>query len=649
MKYKILYSTILFFLCTSISSKDIKVLSPNGKIEAVIDIEKEVSIRINNAGYPLLEPTLINLTVNDRNLLTDTKLIKVSKQSVNKILTPVVKVKTDQIVENFNELTFSFKNNISLIVRAYNEGIAYRFRTVLKNNIIVNNEELELNFPPEMFAYLMKEPGFGSMSEAPYIPSLVTDYKEDCLFSLPALFKAKNNNFLLITESDLIDYPGMWLTKKNGKLKATLPCKVTATQTEACTSQRFVTERADFLAETNGAREFPWRAFLVADSEKELVTNQMVYLLASPAKEADYSWIEPGMATLDWWGRRNIFHTDFKGGVNTEVHKYFIDFNHKYGLKYFILDDGWSDGCDLKKTNKDLDLNALQQYAEKKNVSLVYWVHAFALAQDVPGNLDFLKTKGAKGIKVDFFGRDDQDVINLIHEISREALKREIVVDYHGICKPIGLIRTYPNILTSEGLIEFEMNGVSDWANPIHHCMLPFIRMPTGPMDYLPGTFNNAQRREFYQSLDRPVGLGTRAHSMALAVLFESPITMLPDSPSDYLNEDECMTFMSKIPVTWDEIKMIDGKIGEYVVIARRKGVNWYLAAITNWDERTIDVNLDFLNNGSYSLEYIEDGINSNVRAVDYKKGHKKVAITSTLSIEMSKGGGWIGIITPQI
>jgi alpha-glucosidase len=388
---------------------------------------------------------------------------------------------------------------------------------------------------------------------------------------------------------------------------------------------------------------------LIADQEKDLITNQLVYLLAKPAADGDYSWIKPGMATLDWWGRRNLFGVDFVGGVNMETFKYFIDFNSKLGIPYFVFDDGWSDRCDIYKTNKNLNLREIFDYADKKNVDIILWVQAHVLENDVKGILDYFAELGAKGIKVDFFNRDDQEMVNLFHEIAKEAMDRKIIVDFHGICKPTGLIRTYPNVLTSEGLIEFEQNGVSDNANPVLHNMLPFIRMATGPMDYLPGTVNNAQRKEFYQNMDRPVGLGTRAHSMALTVVFESPITMLPDSPSDYYKEEECTKFISDVPTVWDETRVIDAKVGDYVIIARRNGNDWYLAAITDWASRNFNIKLDFLDDQIiYNCELFADGSNSTSRAIDYKRKETIVKIDDTINIKMAQGGGWIAKISKK-
>lgn len=643
MKTKIILIAILAILVGKIDAKDYKLSSPNAKLELTVSVEEKLYITVANNGYKLLDKSPVDLIIDQKNLFQKASVSKIQKRSAENIIIPEVKVKTDQIKEKYNEFTISFKGGHALVMRAYDEGVAYRFKTNYNKEVIVNNEILNLNLPKATDGFLMQEKSFNSMSEWPYIPAKVENYKEKDLFSLPCLFKAPNGNFLLVTESDIEDYPGMWMQKQDGILQAALSQKVTKTQEGACYNEQTVTERADYLAQTKGKREYPWRVFIAVDNERELLTNQLVYLLGKPAPKGDYSWIKPGLATLDWWGRRNIFDTDFKGGVNGETQKYFVDFNNRYNIKYFVLDDGWSAPCDLRETNKDIDLDALKAYAEQKNVGLVYWAHTFALKQDVPGYLDFLKSKGASGIKIDFFNRDDQEAINLMHEIAREALKREIVIDFHGVCKPFGLIRTYPNVLTSEGLIEFEMNGVSDWANPIHHTMLPFIRMVAGPMDFLPGTFNNAQKSEFHMSGNRPVGQGSRAHAIAQVVLYESPITMIPDSPADYLLEDECTKFLTSIPVAWDDIKVVDAKFGEYIVLARRSGDDWFLAAITNWDKRTLNIQLDFLGEGSYKLDCIKDGVNTEARAIDYVREASSVSKKSVINMNLSTGGGWVG------
>ncbi len=631
-----------------LSAKEYELYSPNKMIKLQIQENKGLHISIQHEGTELLKPSLVDISIDGKNMIEEARVRKVVRNASQQVVRPVIPIKSEVIEDKYNELTLKFNNRMSITFRAYDNGIAYRFSSDLKKGKVrVDKEILDLAIPDSSQGFLMQEKDFLSMSESPYICQQINTYKDGTLFSLPALFQVKNK-FIEILESDVVDFPGLWLVKNGQSFQSEHPQKALETKTGPCYYEQYVTKRASYIAETTGNRNYPWRIFAIADQEKELITNQLVYLLATPAVEDDYSWIQPGLATLDWWGRRNIYGTDFTGGVNTETHKYFVDFNSRYGLKYFVLDDGWSDACDLKKVNENLDLNELSRYAQERQVGLVFWVHAYALKQDVSGYLDFLQSVGAKGIKVDFFNRDDQDAVNLFHQIASEALKRKIVIDFHGICKPIGLNRTYPNVMTSEGLIEFEMNGVSDWANPQHHTLLPFIRMVAGPMDYLPGTLNNAQKKEFYQYGDRPVGLGSRAHSIALSVLYESPITMLPDSPSDYLQEDECTSFLTKIPTVWDETKVIDAQIGEYVIIARRKDNTWFIAAITNWDNRKLQVKLDFLPIGNYQIEAITDGINTKNRAIDYKKVKIDVDNQTVIPMSLEQGGGWVGIITKK-
>ena len=261
---------------------------------------------------------------------------------------------------------------------------------------------------------------------------------------------------------------------------------------------------------------------------------------------------------------------------------------------------------------------------------------------------DMLEKWGVGGIKVDFMNRDDQEMVNFYHEIAHEAAKRKMVVNFHGAYKPAGLRRSYPNVLTREALVEFEYNGWTDRANPEHHNLLPFIRMVSGPMDYIPATMNNAQKKNFRNNGDHPMGLGTRAHAMALFIVLESPMQMLPDSPSDYYRERECMEFIAQIPVEWDKTIVFDAKIGEYVIIARRNGNEWFMAAITNWDKREFDLSFSFLENGEYKMEYIQDGINADIRAIDYKKEMQSVNRSSKIHIQLAPGGGWLARISKR-
>jgi len=649
---KLLFLQVFIFLSLLTVAQTYELSSPDSKNKISISITESIKYTVAHEEVELIGPSFINMRLENNTILGRMpEVIDVKKSSVNNTLKPVIRVKSTTIDEVYNELAIKFKNNYSLIFRAYNEGIAYRFETKFKKQLTVLDEKVEINIDKLSYVYYPRETSFLSMSEVPYLYQQVKEMKEDELGSLPLLFKHSSNAFVLFTESDLDDYPGLWFRVDSLKnFAGTFPAVPSKIKNEGhCWDGLVVEERADYIAKTKGTRTFPWRAILIAEHEKDLITNQLVYLLGNPSSERDYSWIKPGMATLDWWGRRNLFGVDFEGGVNMETFKYFIDFNSKFGIPYFVMDLGWSDVCNIYKTNEKLNLSEIFNYANKKNVGIILWMQTHVLKKDVKGILDYVSELGAKGIKVDFFNRDDQEMINLFHEIAQEAMKRKLIIDFHGSCKPFGLIRSYPNVLTSEGLIEFEQNGVSDNANPNLHTLLPFIRMVAGPMDYLPGTVNNAQKKEFYQYRDRPVGLGTRAHSMALPVIFESPITMLPDSPSDYYKEEESIKFLSDIPVVWDETKVVDAKLGEYVVIARRNGNEWHLAAITNWEQRELNIKLDFLDdNIKYDAEIFKDGPNSNSRAIDYKKEETIFNNKDVVMIQMAQGGGWVAKISPK-
>jgi len=298
---------------------------------------------------------------------------------------------------------------------------------------------------------------------------------------------------------------------------------------------------------------------------------------------------------FDWWAKHNIFGVDFKAGINTETAKYFIDFCAEYGFRYFMFDDGWSPENDLLTTVPGLDMEEVTSYAREKGVDIMLWMIWHTLERQWEEAFDLFQKWGIKGIKVDFMNRDDQWMVSFYEKIAKEAAARKMIVDFHGAYKPCGLGRKYPNVLTREGLIEFEYNGSTDHDNPLHHNLLPYIRMFTGSMDYIPATMRNASRENFRPIGDYPMGQGTRAHAMALFVILSSPLTMLPDSPSDYFREEECTRFLAGIPVVWDETKFLGGKLAKYTVIARRSGSEWYVGAITDWDERELDFSTDFL------------------------------------------------------
>jgi len=632
--------------------KEYKLSSPDDKTEIRITINSGLSFTANYQSQRLFTVENIYLDVEGGDFKAALKNIRREHtNSVDQLIYPEIREKYGEIQDSFKELTLDFKGNYSFIIRAYNNGIAYRFTTTFQDDVIIKHEHFDLQFADGDSIYLQTSTGFNSSYETPYEYGAVKDVKEEGYACLPALLRKENGTNIIVTESDLKDYPGLWL-KATGTstMKSALPGYPNSFKWEGSPYiQGQVKEHGNFLAKVEGTRSYPWRIFAIAPNDAELLKNTLVYQLASPSEIEDVSWIEPGVVTFDWWGRRNIYGVDFKSGVNTETAKYFIDFCADYGFEYFLFDDGWSKQDNLLEVHPDLDMEEVMEYAAKKEVKVMLWAIWNTFLQQEEEAWDLFEKWGISGIKFDFMNRDDQLMVQFYHHVAKEAAKRKMVIDFHGAYKPVGLRRTYPNVLTREALIEFEYNGWTSHDTPKHHNLLPYIRMVAGPMDYIPYTTHNAIWKNYRPVGDMPMGQGTRAHSMALFVVLESPMQMLPDSPSDYYKEHECTDFISGIPTEWDDLRVLHAKIGEHTVVARKHGENRYIGAITDWKARSFELDLSFLDESNYQIEYIEDGLNADTRAIDYVKKSKPVTRTDTIKINLAPGGGWIAKVMKEM
>ncbi len=624
------------------TSKDYELLSPDKKIKVVITIADRISYSVMYQSQALLEKSPISLTVKEHGELgKNSKVQEVNNRSVNEILHPAVKVKSADIRDHFNEISLVFAGGYGLDFRAYNDGLAYRWRTNYNGTVQVVSEQASFNFAEDHNIYFPTEESFLTHSERlyEYIPiSSIGSEKFSCV---PTLVDVKGGPKIAITESDLEDYPGMYLTGTNGKMLTGKFPAVAAKERQTRDRTVEVAERADFIAETRGWRAFPWRVLVITTDDRELIENQMVYKLAKPCRIEDTSWIRPGKVAWDWWNANNIFGVDFRSGVNTDTYKYYIDFASKYGIEYIILDEGWSKPADIFEINPDINIEELLRYARQKNVGIILWVLWKPLDDRLEEALDLFEKWGVKGIKVDFMQRDDQWMVNYYWRVAREAAKHKLLVDFHGSYKPAGLRRTYPNVLTREGVRGLEHVKWSNYPTPEHNVTLPFTRMLAGPMDYTPGAMINAQEKNFQFIFDRPMSMGTRCHQLAMYVVFESPLQMLCDSPSHYLREPECMEFLSKVPSVWDRTIALDAKVGDYILVARKRGTEWYVGAMTDWTKRQMTVDFSFLDEGNYKIEIYQDGTNADRYGNDYKKVVGKVSNDDKYLIELAPGGGW--------
>jgi alpha-glucosidase len=625
--------------------KPITTTSPNGKLAIHLATGEKINLSVSYMGKEVMSPSPQGLIVKEfPGAFGNPQIKKVATREVNEVIIPAVPEKRSRIPDVFNETEIWFKGNYGIKIRAYDDGVAWRFVTAFKDSITVLNELVTIGMAIDDSVYFGEEEKFLSHSERLYLPKAVAELKEKQMCVLPAVFRKADGLIAAFSEADLLDYPGLYLTASSqaGIFNGILP---QAAATESISKDKrsyMVDSRHEYLARTKGSREFPWRVMAIAGTDAGLLENDIIYRLGSPCRLAETSWIKPGKVAWDWWNDWNIYHVPFKAGINTETYKYYIDFASAYGLEYVIFDEGWSSNDDLDKINPDMDMEALFAYARQKNVGIILWVTGRALEEKFGSSFDKFQQWGCAGIKMDFMIRDDQRMVNFYEKVAAEAAKRHMLVDYHGSYKPTGLSRTYPNQLTREGLKGLENSKWGDLITPEHDCTLPYTRMFAGAMDYTPGAMDNAVKKEFKASWSEPMSQGTRCHELAKYIIYESPLQMLCDAPTKYMQEPETMKFLSDVPVTWDETIGLAGKVGKYVAVARKKGDAWYIGCMTGWDSRELTLRLDFLGEGEYIMETWQDGPNADRRAEDFSMEQRTVTRNSVITLHMAPGGGYV-------
>ena len=656
---------------TAVAAETVSVKSPDGRNEIRLDTEPVLAYTVLRGGTALTAPAPIALEVAGRGVLGGAGLKVVSKTPVNRSGTlPTPIYKKASVDETARGLRVSFGEwAVDLVAR--NDGVAYRFATAYGTNAITVVSERA----PVVFASadqtVYAAPNWGAGADDPlqnswegvYEKRAVKDAPKDFsdrkngLWYAPLTFTYPDGKAMCVTESDLRGYPG-WNFQGAGDGKflkglfAAYPKKTAFANwgrnySDQPLRYQRILEREAFLARTAGSRTFPWRAFLLADSVAKLAESDLVYALAAPNAIGDASWVKPGKVAWDWWNNWNVTGVDFRAGVNTRTYEYYIDFAAKTGVEYVIFDEGWSQQLRILDVNPEVDVPHLIQYGAKKGVGIILWA---AWAQFV-GREELVVERyakmGAKGFKIDFMDRDDQAMLDSLEKIARIAARHRMVVDYHGMFKPTGLQRTYPNILNFEGVHGLEcLKGSRDEFFPAKDCTLVFTRMLAGPMDYTPGAMRNACRGRYNPTPFQPGSYGTRVHQMALMTLFEAPLQMLCDSPTQYLRNMECFSFMASVPVTWDATVALGGEMDAYAALARRKGDAWYVAAIGNWDRRTVAIDTSFLGEGAWTAEIFADGVNADRDAVDYVRSTRDVKAGEKLEAALMPGGGWTARFT---
>lgn len=658
MKKTLFLFVALMIGCTLSAQKQYNLQSPDNDITVTIEVGEQITYAVAHGNTCVLAPSAIGLTLNDGTKLGMKPVVKSAKtRSVNQSVKTKL-YKRAEIPEVYNELTLAFKGQYKVVFRAYDEGVAYRFETDFRKPIIVESETADFNFNADyqgVVPYVLRRAGqegelisqqFYNSFENTYTHTALSQMDSQKLAFLPLLVELKDGKKVVITEADLEDFPGLYLRNENGNnglsaVHAGYP--KTREQGGHNNLQWLVKERENYIAKTEGKRAFPWRCMVISETDGELADSDLVYLLGSPSRIDDADWIKPGKVAWDWWNSWNLYGVDFKAGINNDTYKYYIDFASQYGIEYVILDEGWAVNkqADLFQVVPEIDIKELVDYGAERNVGIVLWVGYAAIDKDMEHVCQHYSDMGVKGFKVDFMDGDDQMIVDFYYRMAETAARHHLFIDFHGAYKPTGLHRTYPNVLNHEGVYGLEQ---AKWDNQsdlvTNEVTIPFIRMVAGPMDYTQGAMKNGNNYNFAALYNEPMSQGTRCRQLAEYVIFESPFNMLCDSPSNYMREDECTRFIASVPTVWDETVVLDGKVGEYLVIARRKDFRWYLGAITNWDERDIEIDLGVLPNfGAKSGHIFRDGINANRAARDYVSETVQV-MGNKIKLHLAKGGG---------
>lgn len=633
----------------------VQVTSPNGKIVVDVTAQAVLMWSVKHDGQVILEPSPLGLELQDGEILGAEPKISSSKlEKVKKEITPI-NYRKSFIPDEYNQLTVRLRGDYGVLVRVYNDAVAYRLFTSKKVDLIIKNEIVNFNFSADHHAFipfvrdLRGTEIYVNSFEALYKETNISKINPDTLAFLPLLVDVGNEKKIVILEADLENYPGMFVNvneeTRKGLIGVFAPYPLEEKQGGFNQMNLMVTKRADYIANTRGTRSFPWRVLALSESDKQLLNNDIVQKLAAPPRIADISWIKPGKVAWDWWNNWNISHVDFRAGINTPTYKYYIDFAAANKIEYIIMDEGWSVSTDMTKVSDKIDLEEIIEYGKQKKVGVILWATWYALTKQIDVVFEKYSNMGVKGFKIDFLDRDDQKMVASTYEIAEKAAAHKLLIDYHGVYKPTGLQRTYPNVIGFEGVKGMEN---TKWARddvPRYDVSIPFIRMMAGPMDYTPGAMKNANRENFRPIHAAPMSQGTRCHQLAMYVVFEEPLKMLSDNPTNYMKEQECTNFIAKFPTTFEETVAMAGKVGEYVAIARRRANSWYVGAMTDWDPRELTLDFAFLPRGNYEAEIFRDGINADRDATDYKKEIVKIDSGDKIKIKMSAGGGWAAIL----
>jgi len=659
MKKHLLFVVLMGCYLYTLAIDSLTVCSPSGRICIKIWMETSLKYRIYENGKSILDPSEIGMILKNVNpFSTNNKMVSHSEKSItNQIISPVPE-KRKIITDNYHSLFIAFTQPFKIEFRAYDDGVAYRWMTTYKDSITILNEVAEFHFPDIPAVYFpavhRREDAdiFHTSFEELYdVREILKIGKEEIAYS-PVVVSTATGGKMGITESDLEDYPGMFLsgTGSSGLKGVFAAYPLEEKNTTGEFPESIVSRRADYIARTKGTRSYPWRVLIIADEDRQLPSNEMVYRLASPSRIGDASWVRPGKGTDEWTVNVNLFNVPFRSGVNTASYKYYIDFAKRFGFNRIMMDAGWSENTDIFKINPDINMDTLISYAKEKGIKISMWTLSNTLDRQLDSALDRFNKWGVDFIMTDFIDRDDQKMVNFYFRIAKACAEHHIMIMFHGAYPPKGFNRTYPNNITREGCLGSEYNIWCEKASPGHDVTLPFTRMLAGSFDYEPGILNNATKKGFRPIEGMVMSQGTRCHQLAMFVVYDNPMQIFSGNPSQGWLEPAFMELIGSLPTTWDETNILDGRIGEYIVTVRQKGNHWYIAGMSNWTARDIILHFDFLpGTHPYRATICKDGINADRYAADYILTDSIVQRTDQMTFHLAPGGGFLIRLMPSL
>lgn len=642
----------ILYLIAGWSADTLNICSPSGKICLKVWMGNQLSYCISFDDKSILTPSFIDLTPENNHSLSINNAFKSAsvKKFKEQIVSPVPE-KRKIIPDVYNLLSISFRQPYKVEFRVYDDGVAYRILTFFRDSIRVMNETAEFSFTGKPYVYFpqvqKREDAdiFHTSFEEEYPRRRLDSIPDGVIGYSPVLVITEAGPRIAITESDLDDYPGMFLGGTgSSKLKGVFsgyPLEEQAT--EGIYSQLKVTRRAPFIARTAGTRSYPWRVLLIAGEDKELPGNDIVYRLASPSRIRDDSWIKPGNLTDEWIIDINLFNIPFRAGLNTESYKYYIDFARRFGFNRIMMDAGWSDNNDLFRVTPSINMDTLVSYSQEKGVKLSMWTLSKTLDRQLDSALNQFNKWGIDFIMTDFIDRDDQKAVNFYHRIAKACAEHKIMIMFHGAFPPKGFNRTWPNAVAREGVLGSEYNIWSNRVTPRHDVTLPFTRMLAGGFDYEPGLLNNATSKGTRPVSGVVTSPGTRCHQLSMFIIYDSPMQIFSGNPSEGMREPDFMEIIGHLPTTWDETIIQDAKVSEYIVTVRQKGDNWFIAGMTDWSARDLIIKFDFLPEANFEATICRDGVNADRYAADYviQKG-VVVKKNDEMNIHLAPGGGFL-------